>query len=328
MTLVQMTLSGLEIIWSRLTGRPVPVAVRWNLLNRCACRCAYCSLWKTESKEIPFDGVREILRQFQRLGTRQISYSGGEPLLREDIGKIISETARLGIAPTMNSSGYGLKRHVEELKDLDLLKISLDGPREIHDLVRNRNGAYDTAIEAAEIASRRLRAFSFSTTISRYNVNHLSFLLDLAERHDSTVTFQPLKKLYRGIESMGDIAPESGELLTAVQMLIDQKMAGNKRILNSIPELRRMKAWPSFPPVRCTAGKVFVMVNPDGTLLPCDRIEYSSPLPNITQTPVAEAIKLLPEVRCAGCAFTGSQQLNMLYNLDITPLAEVFRLSK
>lgn len=326
MKLYRQLRSAFGILYTRATKRPVPVAVRWNLLYRCPNRCLYCSLWNQPCQELSPAQIVPRLAEFARLGTTRISFSGGEPLLRKDIGRLVDAAAEAGISPTMNTSGYGLSRHINELDGLDLLKISLDGPPEVHDRVRGRKGSHQVAMEAAELGRRRLKKISFSTTITRFNVHNLDYMLDVARRFDTLVAFQPLKTLYRGVSNMADVAPSSEDMQKAVDRLIIEKKAGNRNIRNSITELQFMRAWPNYPALVCGAGKIFVMVNPDGTLLPCDRITYDTPLPNLLNMPVGEALGNLPDVQCAGCAFCGSLQLNLVYSSMTWPIREVMRL--
>jgi MoaA/NifB/PqqE/SkfB family radical SAM enzyme len=315
-----------RILRSRLTGKRIPVALRWNLLNACACRCEYCNLWRSPGDTMETDEILPVLRQFAELGTTRVSFSGGEPLLRRDLGRIVDEAARLDLSPTMNTSGYGLKKRIAELSNLELLKVSIDGPEPVHDRSRGRQGAHAVALEALELGRARMQKVAIATTITRHNVNHLGYMLDLSREFDTVVAFQPIKRLTKGVKNLESVSPTTEALREAVQMLIREKRAGHQGIRNSLPELNHMLAWPDYPPLRCGAGRIFVMVSPDGTLLPCDRIGYARELPNVREMSVAEGLKRLPNVDCAGCAFCGSLQLNMLYSMTSWPIREVLRL--
>jgi len=56
-------------------------------------------------------------------------------------------------------------------------------------------------------------------------------------------------------------------------------------------------------------------------VVPCDRIRYDSPVPNVRTHGTLGALGELPEYQCAGCGFCGSVELNMLLagRLDIVP---------
>ena len=305
--------------------KSIPVAVRWNLLSRCVSRCEYCNLWKrsSSSDELTTSQIKDGLEQLAALGATRISFSGGEPLLRPDIGEIVSYAAKLGISPSMNSSGFFLEQRIDSLADLDLLKISLDGPESIHNRTRGREDAFFTAMSAAKLAKERLRKISFATTITRFNVNSLQEILSIAERFDAVVAFQPIKSLYKGVENTRDLEPSPLEMQAAVARLIESKKSGNPYIRNSLAELRHIALWPTYPNLPCGAGKIFLMIDSDGTILPCDRIRYATPLPNLRDTTIQTALTRLPDVHCAGCGFCGSLQLNMIYSLNFRPLLDV-----
>ncbi len=318
--------SGLRILTARLAGKRVPVAVRWNLLHRCAFRCEYCNLWKTPIEELATDTIISGLEQLARLGATRISFSGGEPLLRDDIGTLVSAAARLGISPSLNSSGFMLDKRIDELGDLDLLKISLDGPRDIHNASRGQPFAFDTAIAAADLAHRRLRKFTFAATITRRNVQHIEDLMDIARSYGTVIAFQPVKALYHGVETVDRIAPDPAAMRRVIAKLIDEKRRGNPHIRNSMAELNHIRNWPNYPALTCGAGRIFVMLNPDGTVMPCDRVSYTGELPTFPEVGLAEAISKLPEVHCSGCGFCGSLSLNLLYSLNPRPILDILRL--
>ncbi|MCD6412115.1 radical SAM protein [bacterium] len=50
------------------------------------------------------------------LGTKRIQFTGGEPLLRKDIGKIIDYCKKLGILTTVSASGVKVKEKIKKIK--------------------------------------------------------------------------------------------------------------------------------------------------------------------------------------------------------------------
>ena len=86
------------------------------------------------------------------MGTAQVQFSGGEPLLYSNLLKIISYSHLRGLRTVMSTSGMGLsEKMAAELKTsgLDCCYISLNGSREkIHQLTRD---GYEYAIQALEI---------------------------------------------------------------------------------------------------------------------------------------------------------------------------------
>ncbi|MHA2788720.1 GTP 3',8-cyclase MoaA [Corynebacterium sp. S7] len=114
--------------------------LRVSLTDRCNLRCTYCM--PAEGLEwIPTDltltddeTIRLIRIGVEMLGIRMVRFTGGEPLLRKNLDKILAATKKMrtdeGVAPdtAMTTNGLGLVRKAQHLADsgLDRVNISLD----------------------------------------------------------------------------------------------------------------------------------------------------------------------------------------------------------
>jgi pyrroloquinoline quinone biosynthesis protein E len=307
----------------RFLRRRVPLAVRWQLTHRCVLKCKYCNVWKTAADELRLDQIILILDEMAALGTQTISFSGGEPMLRKDIGLILEETAKRGISTEMNSTGIGIPENMDKLKYLDFLKISVDGPEETHDLVRGKN-AFKAALAAARAAQANHLRFIFSTTLTKYNIKDVDYLLGLAREFRTLVAFQPLKSLYRGVKDVSSLEPEKKDYDQALQKLVEHKRRGNPHLRNSLIGLRHISSWPKYPALKCWAGRIFCILNTDGTLVPCDRIAYNVGLLNCVDAGFTKAFFSLPEARCGGCGFCGVLELNFLMSFKFGTLKSIY----
>lgn len=297
-----------------------PLAVRWNITDRCPLRCLYCDIWdnpaQSQLQELGTKEVLSIIKEIAEAGIVRMSFSGGEPMVREDIGEIITFCKKTGITPELNSSGRFISIRSGELKDVSLLKLSLDGPKEIHETVR-QGSSFEEVMEAAEACAKKNIRFAFCTTINKYNVRYLNAVLDIARFYNTIAAFQPIKHLPQNSESIRDCYPSQEEFKSAVDMLILEKKRGNRHIRNSLPGLKYIYNWPEYDRLHCWARKVFCMIGPDATLYPCDRIIYTSKLPNCAEDGFKQAFNKLPPVeKCSGCGFCGSTELNFLMALN------------
>lgn len=300
----------------------VPLAVRFQLTNRCTLQCKYCNLWHTKVEEISTQQVIDILDKLAELGTKRISFSGGEPLLREDISEIIDYCWKKGIYPEMNCNGTLVPRLIKAIQNLDFLKLSLDGPEEIHDLVRGK-GSYKKVIAAADAAYRNKINFGFATTLTKHNIDSINHVLVVAERYNTIVAFQPLKQFCHGVSNFEELAPAQDRFKRAISKLIIEKKVGNRHMRNSLAGLWHIYNWPRYEKLKCWAGWIFCVIDTNGDLYPCDRISYGLPLPNCIELGVEEAINRLPEVHCNGCGFCGSLELNYLMNFRFGILSSI-----
>ena len=127
-----------------------------SVTSRCQCACARCAVRGGETSaapELTGEEIKKLITEAAGLGAREVSFFGGEPLLREDLPELIRFTRSLGLRTAINSNGLLLdKALAKKLSDagLNIAGISLDDPSpEIHDSERGIPGLWEKASEAA-----------------------------------------------------------------------------------------------------------------------------------------------------------------------------------
>jgi len=305
----------------RLQGQRIPVAVRINLNNRCHSKCRYCSFWSTKTDELSTEEWCRVLRDLARLGTRRLSLSGGEPTLRKDLAQIVAAAVDSGIDTELNSSGYLFRERKDALRKLQLVKLSLDGSEAAHDRVRGRPGAFKELCGGIEVLRELGIKFSFAFTMTKDNLEDIEHALDFARQHETFVAFQPVMAMEHASEQVKELFPDAEAFARAISLLLRVKQREPARLRNSLSGLRHIAAWPQIGGMACWAGEVFAMVEANGDVVPCDRIRYDAPIPNVRTSGIEAALGALPPVRCDGCGFCGSVELNMLMagRVDIVP---------
>lgn len=302
------------------------MAVRWDITSQCPWRCRYCQIWKLDIETLDTENIIKIIDQMRIFGVKKISFSGGEPLLREDIEEIVKYTKGRWISPEMNTTGFLFPEKAQRLRELDLLKISLDGPDSINDFIRGKDGAYSCAVKAAEYAGRNSIRFIFTTTLTGYNLDCIEYMLNLAENFDTMVAFQPLKDIrylkHGSLYEANDpkLFPEPAEWKKAMDRLMLYKKKKGNLVRNTLRELRHIYNWPEYERLTCWGGRFFCMINPLGEVSPCDRLYYREKLPNCAAAGFKEAVEKLPSLSyCSGCGFCGSLELNyfMSFKWDV-----------
>ena len=143
--------------------------LRVSLTDRCNLRCTYCMPaegleWlPTEASLTDEEVIRLITIAVTRLGIRQIRFTGGEPLLRKSLEKIIAATTALRtdegqpVSTALTTNGLGLPRRLPDLQEagLERVNISLDTlDRERYTRLTRRDRLPDVlaAIDAAVAA--------------------------------------------------------------------------------------------------------------------------------------------------------------------------------
>ncbi len=114
----------------------VATDLRVSLTDRCNLRCAYCMPaegldWLPKPQVLTDDEVVRLVRiGVERLGIREVRFTGGEPLLRRGLTEIVARAAALRPRPelSLTTNGIGLARTAQALRDagLDRVNVSLD----------------------------------------------------------------------------------------------------------------------------------------------------------------------------------------------------------
>ncbi|MDR1655018.1 MAG: GTP 3',8-cyclase MoaA [Treponema sp.] len=125
-------------------GRTIDYA-RISLTSRCNLRCPYCYMEETQSgpaDELKPDEIAEIVSVLAELDIQKVRLSGGEPLLRPDLGEIISAVSKIrGIRETaMTTNAQGLTGRLRALKDAGLVRLNISLDSLQAERYRNMNG--------------------------------------------------------------------------------------------------------------------------------------------------------------------------------------------
>lgn len=259
---------------AQLLGKRTPLFVGWNITFHCNLRCEYCYSPYLKYPELKTAGVIDGLNELHRLGMRYLTFSGGEPLLRNDIGEVVRHAKGLGVTTFISTNGSLLARRIDDVAEVDRLTISLDGPSEVHNQVRGA-GAFEDAVVAVKLARSREIPVALTCVLSKHNLDSIDAVLDVAREHGSMVMFQPATLWLDSSDKPNPIAPEPGPYREAVSRLMALKRAGAP-ITNSLAGLRVLMHWPDPVRVRTFAGLLCCTVEPDGKVLSSHLTEAGS----------------------------------------------------
>ena len=180
-----------------LGGAPLIRAIEYGVTYHCQAKCDKCSAAKmldTTRPKLTRDQVRRLADDCHRLGTYEVNFTGGEPLLSDDLERLIPlfhpSTTFVGI----NTNGALLDRsRIRSLRDAgaDLLKISLDSPVDCeHDASRRIDGLYDHVIDVLKMTReiRGIRAhICIVATPEVVQSGKVERTLDIVKQHDATL---------------------------------------------------------------------------------------------------------------------------------------------
>ena len=164
-----------------------PVVV-WNCTRRCNLKCAHCY---AHSNDIRYEGElttaegKSLIDDLARSGSPVILFSGGEPLLREDLPELARYARERGMRAVISTNGTlitGEKADVLKEIGLSYVGVSLDGLQQTNDLFRGKSGAFEQALQGIRNCRDRGIKVGLRFTINRRNAGEIEGLFRLLER--------------------------------------------------------------------------------------------------------------------------------------------------
>jgi radical SAM protein with 4Fe4S-binding SPASM domain len=263
--------------------------------SRCNCRCLMCDIWRARGKgELSREDVEGWLPEWRALGVRRIVLSGGEALLHSDLDAFCEPLREDGIGITLLSTGLLLRRDASRLvRWCDDVIVSLDGPQEVHDRIRNVARAYEKLAEgvAAVRAADPRVAVSGRCTVQRENFKELRATVRAGrELGLDRISLLAADVTSEAFNRPGGWQPEQAAavalpvddlpLLAAELDALEREHAADFAegfIAESPEKLRRrllhyfsaLLGRGDFAPVECNAPWVSAVVEADGMVRPC-----------------------------------------------------------
>ena len=108
--------------------------LRISVTDRCDLRCTYCMPedgldWIAPDQQLSFEEILKLSQVLVDLGIRSVRLTGGEPLMRPHLDRLVAGLSELGLEDlSLTTNGTTLARHAKRLATagLDRVNISLD----------------------------------------------------------------------------------------------------------------------------------------------------------------------------------------------------------
>jgi MoaA/NifB/PqqE/SkfB family radical SAM enzyme len=306
--------------------KKTPLMVNWAITNRCNKSCLYCDTRNIVVKELETGQALAIITELSEAGTKHIQFTGGEPLLREDMGMLLDYCSERGILTSINSNGSIVGQRIKDLSNLNLLGLSLDGPEQVHDYIRGK-GSYGEVIAAIALAKERGISTRIHTVLSRLNLQSIDFLLAKAEAFRTPIFFQPSAALLLEGNQKNRLSPDEKEYKQAIGYLIAKKRKA-RYIGNSISGLKFLHNWPYLKKITCLASLICCRIESDGSVDICTRNQFKAPRKNTDDTGIRRRFYRLPFLHCNRCCCALSVDLNCSLHLNPDAIYNAWNISR
>lgn len=282
------------------TNIPYYVTIKPTL--GCVANCLHCNPRNKKferNKVLTLCEYNELFNSLHKMGTKNICFSGGEPLLYKDIVKLVKVATNNKLKVSINTNGYLLNTKIfDELINAGVLSfnISIDSPfSAIHDNLRRLNGLYDKVISNITECKKKREDFilNIRMVLSKYNYKDIDKMIDMALELDADLLSIDLieadskNKYFLLTESeinkfKNDFVPSLIDKIGKMNISNKLKKFNIKEIqdifnteFNDIKNFENGIYWPDDRiKKKCDIPNTFMIIEGDGNVLPCNAVEY------------------------------------------------------
>jgi PqqA peptide cyclase len=255
-----------------------PLWLLAELTYRCPLQCPYCSnpLDFARSKdELSTAEWIEVFRQAREMGAAQLGFSGGEPLVRQDLAELIKAARDLGYYTNLITSGIGLtEEKIASFADagLDHIQISFQAAdEEVNNLLAGSKKAFAQKLAMARAVKAHGYPMVLNFVTHRHNIDNIERIIQLCLELEADFVELAICQFYGWAElNRAGLLPSKDQLVRA-ERITNQwrgKLAAENhpcKLIFVTPDYYEER------PKGCMNGwgNLFLDITPDGTALPC-----------------------------------------------------------
>lgn len=260
--------------------------VSWNTTNACNLACRHCyrdAGARAEDELTTAEGIN-LIDEIAAAGFKIMIFSGGEPLMREDIHRLIEHALKVGLRPVMGTNGTLIGREeAARLKKSGVAAVgisldSVDPGR--HDLFRGVEGAWQKAVEGMAACREAGLPFQVHTTVVDWNYDEIEQITDFAVNAGAVahhVFF--LVPTGRGADMEAE-SLRAGRYERLLERIMEkQKQVGIELKPTCAPQFmriaRQMGVNTRFSR-GCLAGTAYCIISPVGNVQPCAYLDINA----------------------------------------------------
>lgn len=213
-----------------------------NLMNivitlNCDSKCKHCYIKSVDddsSRDLSIDKWKEALLRFKESGGKEISIHGGEPLIYQGIGDLLTYASKIGLSTSIITNSLHLNDSIISslVESKTYVLVSLDGPRENYTMFRGED-KLDIVTENIDKMLEAGIPIHPISVIHNKNIHQLSWIIDFVlQRNIKTVTLSPIQPVGRASEQKEfHISPENiNNLINTIEEL-NNKHLGKVRFV-------------------------------------------------------------------------------------------------
>jgi pyrroloquinoline quinone biosynthesis protein E len=251
-----------------------PYTLIAELTYACPLRCVYCSNPVDFGKHRPSVDAATWIRAFrdaEEMGVVQLHFTGGEPLLRQDLEEMVAAAAELELYTNLITSGIPLERpRLERLHEagLDNVQLSFQAASpEASDLVAGV-AAFERKLAVGRWVKELGMPLTVNVVLHRANIGEVEAIIQLAEElRADRLELANAQYVGWALPNRAALLPTEAQIDAArgVATRAKERLKGKMEVLFVLPD------YYSGLPKACMDGwgRRFILIAPDGLVLPC-----------------------------------------------------------
>jgi MoaA/NifB/PqqE/SkfB family radical SAM enzyme len=260
-------------------AKNIPLSAFIDLTWRCNLGCYYCYQQNyPHVTELSTAAWLAIFEELARSGCLYVTFSGGEPLLRDDFAALVRGVRATGCGLSLITNGTRLSpAHVALFDEVGIMDVGvslLAADGQLHDQLCGVPGSFANVRKALQMLREAGIRTIIKHSVSAANFGHYRRLGELADELGALLECDSL------------VLPSVNGTVSAFSL----SPAQQAQVLSELyPEPQTP---PSPPPsldwnLRCDAGRSLCGITPDGELLPCSLVPLS--FGNLAASPFEQA---------------------------------------
>ena len=271
---------------------------RWllaELTYNCPLQCPYCSNpldYAKHNNEISTEDWKRVLSEARKMGAVQLGFSGGEPLVRQDLTELVKHARELGYYTNLITSGYGLtEEKILQLKEagLDHIQVSIQAStQDLNDHIAGTE-SFQNKQEVARLVKKNGYPMVLCVVIHRENIHQMADILAMAEELGADYLELANTQYYGWAHVNRDLlmpTKEQYQEAESIAQAFKEKVAGKMKIYYVVPDFHEDR------PKACMNGwgTTFLTIAPDGVALPCHSARELPGLdcPNVNEQSISD----------------------------------------
>jgi len=218
-----------------------PHSIDFIVTSKCNLHCPVCwSSYMPEYKALPLDDQFEVIRILNKGGVRKAVFTGGEPLLEEDLGMLVAEANALGMEILLFTNGilmdedkiHGLMPYVH------YISLPLDGADEKTNKIARGRGHFNKVLNVIELlkSTYRERKVQVLTLVTAVNKDRVREIGELLEEKTKDMKFHWKLNHYKPIGRFNEKFMLDYNEFEQIAKGIKQEFEGRLKVRYNIPE--------------------------------------------------------------------------------------------